>query len=153
MRRRGGQHEREQDPQAERRRCLEAPMTVGVLFVWCLRCMPCSKPDQHVRQQIRSRVDTVGDQCRGVRDQAHEYLRGTQRQVDCPANEGHLAGCLATLGALLMYGVGMLDMWRGHQDVTRVSPRTSRRPCTCPNGNGRIGGEDPMDSARVVTPA
>lgn len=72
-------------------------------------------------------MDTVGDQRRGVRGETHEYLRGAQREVDGPADKGHLAGRLATLGALLMNSIAMLDMWHCHQGPTQISRKVLRR--------------------------
>jgi hypothetical protein len=72
--------------QSQRRRRLEAMVAVGMARIRLLLGMGADEEDEEVGDQVRERVDAVGDQALRLGEHADQDLEPGEQQIDADAH-------------------------------------------------------------------
>ncbi len=93
----------ENQPQHQRGGGLDTGVTVWVVVIRILGAMAVGEQHQKVAQQVGEGVHTIGDQGRGLADDANHDLQHGQYHIHRNADPGHFLRRLVTLGSRIRF--------------------------------------------------
>ncbi|OIQ72850.1 hypothetical protein GALL_455210 [mine drainage metagenome] len=112
-----GANRQQQHAQRQRRAGLEALVAVGVVGVGVFRAVVAGQQHDEVGDQVRQRMNAVGDQALRAREQADRDLHAAQPQVDADADPGAAPRRGGALGGRVAGVLGVLESGFAHRRV------------------------------------